>query len=55
MNDDKEFIEVQTLRIESFKENLRRIEKLRHYIADDDINFNTQHADKINNFFSQQL
>ena len=55
MNDDEKLIEVQTSRIESFEANSQRIKKSRHYIADDDTDFNTQHTDKINNFFSQQL
>ena len=55
INDDEEFIEVQTFRIENFEANSRRTEKSRHYIADDDTDFNTQHIDKINNSFSQQL
>ena len=53
MNDDEKFIEVQILYIESSEENLRRIEKSCHYIVDNDTNFNAQHADEINNFFSQ--
>ena len=40
INDDKEFIEVQTSCIESFEANSQRIEKSRHYIVDDNTNFN---------------
>ena len=53
INDDEELIEVQISRIENLEENSRRIKKLRHYIVDNDTNLNTQHADKINNFFNQ--
>ena len=34
---------------------MRRTEKSRHHIADDDTDFNTQHTDEINNSLSQQL
>ena len=55
INDDEKFIEVQTLHIESFEANSRRIEKSYHHIVDDDTDFNTQHTDEINNSFNQQL
>ena len=55
INDDEKLIEAQTSRIENFEENLRRIEKSRHHIADNDTDFNTQHTDETNNFLSQQL
>ena len=55
INDDEKLIKAQTSHIENVETNLRRIEKLRHYIADDDTNFNTQHIDEINNSFKQQL
>ena len=55
INDNEELIKVQTSRIENFEANSQRIKKSRHHIADDNINFNTQHADEINNFFNQQF
>ena len=53
INDDEKLIEIQTFRIENFEANSRKIEKSRHYIADDDTDFNTQHTDEVNNFLSQ--
>ena len=55
INDDEKLIKAQISRIENFEANSRRTEKSRHYIADDDTDFNTQHIDEINNSFSQQL
>ena len=34
---------------------MRRIEKSRHHIADDDTDFNTKHINEINNSFSQHF
>ena len=55
INDDEELIETQISCIESLEANSRKIEKSRHYIFDDDTDFNTQHTDEINNLFSQQF
>ena len=55
INDGEKLIEVQTSRFESFKENLRLIEKTRRRIANADIDSTTKQNDEINNFFSQQL
>ena len=55
INDDEQSIKIQTFRIENFEENLRRIEKSRYHIADNDTDFNIQYVDEINNFFSQQF
>ena len=35
--------------------NVKFIRRQRHHIVNDDTDFNTQHTDKINNSFSQQL
>ena len=53
INNDEELIKIQTSRIESFEENLRRIEKSRYHIADNNTDFNTQHADETNNLLNQ--
>ena len=55
ISDDEELIEAQTSRIENFKTNSRKTEKLCHNIADDNTDFSIQHIDEINNFLNQQF
>ena len=55
INDDEEFIEVQTPRFKNFEENLRSIEKTRRRIANANIDSTTEQNNKINNLFSQQF
>ena len=55
INDDEKFIKAQTSCIENLEANSRKIEESRQYIANDNINFNIQYINEINNFFNQQL
>ena len=55
INDGEKFTEVQTLRSENFKENLKSIEETRRRIANANINSTIKKNDEINNFFNQQF
>ena len=55
INENKEFIEIQTSRFESFEKNLKSIEKTRRRIASANTNSTIKQNDKINNSFNQQL